>query len=88
MVSIEKLFLNALHNLAVGYEMHLMHTATIGFFLMMFCMLIVEITILLATFYNHTNTPHVVMVHHHRRERCAELISRHSDEAVDRKSVV
>ena len=24
-------------------------------------MLIVEITILLATFYNHTNTPHVVM---------------------------
>ena len=55
MVSIEKLFLNALHNLAAGYEMvHLLHTATIGFFLMMLSMLIVEITILLATFYNHT----------------------------------
>lgn len=70
MVSIEKLFLNALHNLAAGYEMvHLLHTATIGFFLMMLSMLIVEITILLATFYNHTNTPHVVMMHHHRREQ-------------------
>lgn len=70
MVSIEKLFLNALHNLAAGYEMvQLMHAATIGFFLMMFCMLIVEITILLATFYNHTNTPHVVMMHHHRKEQ-------------------
>ena len=70
MVAIEKLLLNALHNLAVGYEMmHLMHAATIGFILMMLSMLIVEITILLATFYNHTNTPHVVMMHHHRREQ-------------------
>ena len=70
MVSIEKLFLNALHNLAAGYEMvHLPHTASISFFLMMLSMLIVEITILLATFYNHTYTPHVVMMHHHRREQ-------------------
>lgn len=70
MVAIEKLFLNALHNLAVGYEMvQLMHAATIGFFLMMLSMLIVEITILLATFYNHTDTPHVVMMYHHRREQ-------------------
>lgn len=70
MVSIEKQFLNALHYLAAGYEMvQLMHPATIGFFLMMLSMLIVEITILLATFYNHTNTPHVVMMHHHRREQ-------------------
>lgn len=43
MVAIEKLFLNALHDLAVGYEMvQLMHAATIGFFLMMLSMLIVE----------------------------------------------
>ena len=70
MVAIEKLLLNALHDLAVGYEMmHLMHAATIGFILMMLSMLIVEITILLATFYNHTYTPHVVMMHHHRREQ-------------------
>ena len=70
MVAIEKQFLNALHDLAVGYEMvQLMHAATIGFFLMMLSMLIVEITILLATFYNHTYTPHVVMMHHHRREQ-------------------
>ena len=70
MVAIEKLFLNALHNLAVGYEMvQLMHAATIVFILMMLSMLIVEITILLATFYNHTDTPHVVMMHHHRREQ-------------------
>lgn len=70
MVAIEKLFLNALHDLPVGYEMvQLMHAATISFFLMMLSMLIVEITILLATFYNHTYTPHVVMMHHHRREQ-------------------
>ena len=67
MVAIEKLLLNALQNLAVGYKMlHLMHAATIVFILMM---LIVEITILLATFYNHTYTPHVVMMYHHRREQ-------------------
>lgn len=70
MVAIEKLLLDALHNLAVGYKMvHLMHAATIVFILMMLSMLIVEITILLATFYNHTYTPHVVMMHHHRREQ-------------------
>lgn len=63
MVAIEKLLLNALQNLAVGYKMvHLMHAATIVFILMMLSMLIVEITILLATFYNHTYTPHVVMI--------------------------
>ena len=45
MASIEKLFLNALHNLAAGYEMvHLMHTATIGFFLMGITMFCVGIT--------------------------------------------
>ena len=70
MVTIEKVLLNALHDFAVGYEMvHLMHAATIGFILMMLSMLIVEITILLATLYNHTYTPHVVMMHHHRREQ-------------------
>ena len=70
MVAIEKLLLNALQNLAVGYKMvHLMHAATIVFILMMLSMLIVEITILLATFYNHTYTPHVVMMYHHRREQ-------------------
>ena len=32
MIAIEKLFLNALHDLAAGYEMvQLMHAATIGF---------------------------------------------------------
>lgn len=70
MATIEKLFLNALQDLAVGYEMvQLMHAATIGFFLMMLSMLIVEITILLTTFYNHTYTPHVMMMHHHHREQ-------------------
>ena len=44
MVAIEKLLLNALQNLAVGYKMvHLMHAATIVFILMMLSMLIVEI---------------------------------------------
>ena len=70
MVAIEKLLLDVLHNLAVGYKMvHLMHAATIVFILMMLSMLIVEINILMATFYNHKYTTHVVMIHNHRREQ-------------------
>ena len=56
MVAIEKLLLNALQNLAVGYKMvHLMHAATIVFILMMLSMLIVEITIPVS--YTHLTLP-------------------------------
>ena len=65
---------DALHHLGIGDKVvHLMHTAvaTVGIriLVMMLSMLIVELTILLATFYNHTYTPHVMMMHHHRREQ-------------------
>ena len=62
---------DALHHLGIGDKMvHLMHTAvsTVGIRLlvMMIGMLIIDVTIFLALFLNHTNTIHVVMMAHHR----------------------
>ena len=61
----------ALHHLGIGDKMvHLMHTAvsTVGIRLlvMMLSMLIIDVTIFLAFFLNHTDTIHVVMMAHHR----------------------
>ena len=70
MATIEKLFLNALHDLAVGYEMvQLMHAATIGFFLMMLSMLIIQTSVLTTHLHNHTDTLIMMMMKHHRREK-------------------
>ena len=62
---------DALHPLGIGDKMvHLMHTAvaTVGIRLlvMMIGMLIIDVTIFLALFLNHTDTVHVVMMTHHR----------------------
>ena len=62
---------DALHHLGIGDKMvHLMHTAvsTVGIRLlvMMIGMLIIDVTIFLALFLNHTDTIHVVMMTHHR----------------------
>ena len=62
---------DALHHLGIGDKMvHLMHTAvaTVGIRLlvMMIGMLIIDVTIFLALFLNHTDTVHVVMMAHHR----------------------
>ena len=62
---------DALHYLGIGDKMvHLMHTAvsTVGIRLlvMMIGMLIIDVTIFLALFLNHTDTVHVVMMAHHR----------------------
>ena len=63
---------DALHHLGIGDKMvHLMHTAvaTVGIRLlvMMIGMLIIDVTIFLTLFLNHTDTVHVVMMTHHRR---------------------
>ena len=62
---------DALHHLGIGDKVvHLMHTAVltiaITFLIMMFCMLIIDVAILLTLLLNHTDTPHVVMMGHHR----------------------
>ena len=62
---------DALHHLGIGDKMvHLMHTAvaTVGIRLlvMMLSMLIIDVTIFLTLFLNHTETVHVVMMTHHR----------------------
>lgn len=62
---------DALHYLGIGDKVvHLMHTAvaTVGIriLVMMLSMLIVDVTIFLAFFLNHTDTVHVVMMAHHR----------------------
>ena len=62
---------DALHYLGIGDKVvHLMHTAvaTVGIRLlvMMIGMLIIDVTIFLALFLNHTDTVHVVMMTHHR----------------------
>ena len=63
---------DALHYLGIGDKMvHLMHTAvaTVGIrlLIMMIGMLIINVTIFLTLFLNHTDTIHVVMMAHHRR---------------------
>lgn len=62
---------DALHYLGIGDKMvHLMHTAvaTVGIrlLIMMIGMLIINVTIFLTLFLNHTDTVHVVMMTHHR----------------------
>lgn len=62
---------DALHHLGIGDKMvHLMHTAvstvSIRLLVMMIGMLIIDVTIFLALFLNHTDTVHVVMMTHHR----------------------
>lgn len=42
-------------------------TISIIFLIMMFGMFIIDVAILLTLLLNHTDTPHVVMMGHHRR---------------------
>lgn len=63
---------DSLHHLGIDDKlMHLANatvlTIAIAFLIMMFCMLIVDVAILLALLLNHTDTTHVVMMGHHRR---------------------
>lgn len=72
MALIDQQLADALHHLGIRYElMHLMHTAvaTVGIRLlvMMLGMLIVDVAIFLTLLLDHTDTPHVVMMTHHRR---------------------
>ena len=50
--------------------MHLTNATVLAsaiiFLIMMFGMLIIDVAILLALLLNHTDTPHVVMMGHHR----------------------
>ena len=65
-------FPDALDYLRIDYKlMHLTNatvlTIAITFLIMMLGMLIIDVTILLTLLLNHTDTPHVVMMGHHRR---------------------
>ena len=64
-------FSDALDNLGIDYKlMHLTNatvlTIAITFLIMMVGMLIIDVAILLTLLLNHTDTPHVVMMGHHR----------------------
>ena len=72
MVFIYQQLADTLHHLGIDDKlMHLANatvlTIAIAFLIMMFCMLIVDVAILLALLLNHTDTTHVVMMGHHRR---------------------
>lgn len=63
---------DSLHHLGIDDKlMHLTNatvlTIAIIFLIMMFGMFIIDVAILLALLLNHTDTPHVVMMGHHRR---------------------
>ena len=71
MVLINLQLADTLHHL--GIDDNLMHlpnatvlTISIIFLIMMFGMFIIDVAILLALLLNHTDTPHVVMMGHHR----------------------
>ena len=71
MVFIYQQLADTLHHLGIDDKlMHLTNatvlTIAITFLLMMFCMLIVDVAILLALLLNHTDTTHMVMMGHHR----------------------
>ena len=71
MVFIYQQLADTLHHLGIDYKlMHLTNatvlTIAIAFLIMMFCMLIVDVAILLALLLNHTDTTHMVMMGHHR----------------------
>ncbi len=63
---------DTLHHLGIDDKlMHLTNatilTISIIFLIMMFGMFIIDVAILLTLLLNHTDTPHVVMMCHHRR---------------------
>lgn len=63
---------DTLHHLGIDDKlMHLTNatilTISIIFLIMMFGMFIIDVAILLALLLNHTDTPHMVMMCHHRR---------------------
>lgn len=63
---------DTLHHFGIDNKlMHLTNatvlTISIIFLIMMVGMLIIDVAILLALLLNHTDTPHVVMMGHHRR---------------------
>ena len=71
MVLINLQLADSLHHLGIDYKlMHLTNAAvltiSIIFLIMMFGMFIIDVAILLALLLNHTDTPHVVMMGHHR----------------------
>ena len=62
---------DTLHHFGIDNKlMHLTNatvlTISIIFLIMMVGMLIIDVAILLALLLNHTDTPHVVMMGHHR----------------------
>lgn len=72
MVHIYLQLADSLHHLGIDDKlMHLTNatvlTISIIFLIMMFGMFIIDVAILLALLLNHTDTPHVVMMGHHRR---------------------
>lgn len=72
MVLIYQQLADTLHHLGIDDKMmHLTNatvlTISIIFMIMMFGMFIIDVAILLALLLNHTDTPHVVMMGHHRR---------------------
>ncbi len=72
MVLINLQLADTLHHLGIDDKlMHLTNatvlTISIIFLIMMFGMFIIDVAILLALLLNHTDTPHVVMMGHHRR---------------------
>ena len=71
MVLINLQLADSLHHLGIDDKlMHLTNatvlTISIIFLIMMFGMFIIDVAILLALLLNHTDTPHVVMMGHHR----------------------
>ena len=71
MVLIYQQLADSLHHLGIDYKlMHLTNATVLAsaiiFLIMMFGMLIIDVAILLALLLNHTDTPHVVMMGHHR----------------------
>jgi hypothetical protein len=71
MVLINLQLADTLHHLGIDDKlMHLTNatvlTISIIFLIMMFGMFIIDVAILLALLLNHTDTPHVVMMGHHR----------------------
>lgn len=72
MVLIYQQLADTLHHLGIDNKlMHLTNatvlTIAIIFLIMMVGMLIIDVAILLTLLLNHTDTPHVVMMGHHRR---------------------
>lgn len=72
MVLIYQQLADSLHHFGIDNKlMHLTNAAVLPiaiiFLIMMLGMLIIDVAILLTLLLNHTDTPHVVMMGHHRR---------------------